>query len=186
MIGKISVFLSEGIGSRLNSSDNEKEVYAYSIEVLLSLLINLLILSSVAYIFNKVLELLIFIIFLSGLRVYAGGYHSRTHAECFVVSLSAFVITVVCGIYLSQYGEVILVFGVIFSIFMVFRLAPADTENKPLSKNERKKYKIISRVIVLALSLAAVVLYFTRAKTGHIYINAVLAMVIESVSLLKK
>ena len=39
---------------------------------------------------------------------------------------------------------------------------------------------------MLTLSLAAVVLYFTRAKTGYIYINAVTAMVIESVSLLKK
>lgn len=186
MISKISVFLSEGIGSRLNSSGNEKEVYAYSIEVLLSLLINLLILSSVAYIFNKGLQLLIFIIFFSGLRVYAGGYHSRTHVECFVVSLSAFVITVMCGAYLTRYGKIVLAFGVTFSIFMVFLLAPADTENKPLSKNERKKYRTISRIIVLTLSLAAVVLYFTRAKTGYIYINAVTAMVIESVSLLKK
>ena len=186
MISKISVFLSEGIGSRLNSSDNEKEVYAYSIEVLLSLLINLLILSSVAYVFGKELELLIFIVFFSGLRVYAGGYHAGTHAECFIESLSAFVITVVCGIYLKRYGEIVLVFGVIFSVFMVFWLAPADTENKPLSKNERKKYRTISRIIVLILCFAAFVLYFTRAKTGYLYINAVAAMVIESVSLLKK
>lgn len=178
--------MSEGIGSRLNSSDDEKEVYAYSIEVLLSLLINLLILSSAAYIFSKGIELLIFIMFLSGLRVYAGGYHAKTHVECFVISFLAFVITVVCGIYLRQYGEIVLIFGVVFSIFMVFRFAPADTENKPLSKNERKKYRTISRAIVLMLSLAVLVLYLVRAKTGYIYINAVAAMVIESVSLLKK
>lgn len=186
MINKISVFLSEGIGLRLNSSDNEKEVYAYSIEVLLSLLLNLLILSSAAYILNKKLELLIFIIFLSGLKTFAGGYHAKTHAECILLSLSIFVVSAMSGTYLRQYGEVILTSGVIFSIFMVFWLAPSETENKPLSKNERKKYKAISRIIVTALSLAAVVLYFARVKTDYIYITAVVAMVIESVSLLKK
>ncbi len=186
MINKISVLLSEGIGSKLNSSDNEKEVYAYSIEVLLSLLLNIIILSVAAYILNKKLELLIFIIFLSGLRTFAGGYHARTHMECILLSLSFFVISAMCGTYLKQYGEVILVFGVIFSILMVFWLAPSETENKPLSKNERKKYKVISRIIVITLGLAAVALYFIRDKSGYIYITAVVAMVIESVSLLKK
>lgn len=186
MINKISVLLSEGIGSKLNSSDNEKEVYAYSIEVLLSLLLNIIILSVAAYILNKKLELLIFIIFLSGLRTFAGGYHARTHMECILLSLSFFVISAMCGTYLKQYGEIILVFGVIFSILMVFWLAPSETENKPLSKNERKKYKVISRIIVITLGLAAVALYFIRDKSGYIYITAVVAMVIESVSLLKK
>ena len=186
MISKLSVFFSEGIGLRLNSSDNEKMVYAYSIEVLLSLLINLLILSTFSYIFDKKLQLLIFIIFFSSLRMYAGGYHAKTHIGCFAASLSAFVMTIMSGTYLTRYGEIILILGGMFSILMVFRFAPVDTENKPLSKNERKKYRTISRAIVLILSLAAALLYLTRAKTGYLYINAILAMVIESVSLLKK
>ncbi len=186
MINKISVLLSEGIGSKLNSSDDEKEVYAYSIEVLLSLLLNLIIISVAAYIMNKKWELLVFIIFFSGLRSYAGGYHARTHVECMFISLSIFVISAMCSTYLKQYGEFILVFGIIFSTLMVFWLAPAESENKPLSENKRKRYKVISRIIVIALSLTAVALYFLRAETGYIYITAVVAMVIESVSLLKK
>lgn len=186
MINKISLLLSEGIGVKLNSSDDEKEVYAYSIEVLLSLLINLAILSIAAYILNKELELLIFIIFLSGLRTFAGGYHAKTHLECFIISLSIFLISAMSSTYLKQFGETILVSGIIFSTFMVFWRAPSETENKPLSKNERKKYKVISRIIVVILSLAVVALYFLRARIGHIYITAVVAMVIETVSLLKK
>ncbi len=186
MINKISVFLSEGIGSKLNSSDNEKAVYAYSIEVLLSLLLNLIILFVTAYLLNKKLELLIFIIFFSGLRIFAGGYHAKTHVECMLLSFSIFVISALCGTYLKQYGETVLVLGIIFSIFMVFWLAPSETENKPLNKNEKKKYKTISRIIVVVLSLAAVILYYLRAETGYIYITGVVAMVIESVSLLKK
>lgn len=186
MINKISVLLSEGIGLKLNSSDNEKAVYAYSIEVLLSLLLNLIILTVAAHVLNKKFELLIFIIFFSGLRTFAGGYHARTHTECIFLSFSIFIISAMCGTYLKQYGEIILVSGVIFSVFMVFWLAPSETENKPLSKSERKKYKVISRVIVITLSLAAVVLYYLRVETDYVYITAVAAMAIESVSLLKK
>lgn len=186
MIGRISVLLSERIGVKLNSSDNERVVYAYSIEVLLSLLLNLIILSVAAYILNKKWELLIFIIFFSGLRSFAGGYHAKTHAECILVSLSMFVVSAMCGTYFKQYGEIILVLGVIFSVFMVFRLAPSESGNKPLSKNERKKYERISRILVIILSIFAVTLYFLRAGTNNIYITASVAMAVESASLLKK
>lgn len=184
MINKISILLSEGIGLKLNSSDDEKEVYAYSIEVLISLLVNLIILYVAAYILNKKFELIIFIIFFSGLRTYAGGYHAKTHIECFFISLSIFIISAMCGTYLKQFGAIILVSGVLFSILMVFWRAPSESENKPSSKDERKKYKVISRIIVLILSFCAVMLYFLRVKTDFIYISAVVAMVIESVSLL--
>lgn len=186
MINKISLLLSDGIGVKLNSSDDEKAVYAYSIEVLLSLFVNLMLLLFVAHIVNKKWELLIFIIFFSGLRTYAGGYHAKTHVECIALSMLGFVTSALCGVYLRAYGEIVLIFGLLFSLFMVFKLAPVESENKPLSKSERKKYKMISRASVVVLSFAAIILYILRMKTDYIYVTASAAMVIESVSLLKK
>lgn len=186
MIKKLSVLLSEELSLKLGSSDNDKEVFVYSLEVILSLLANICILTVVAFLIGKVTELVTFTIFFSGLRVYAGGYHAKTHLECLSLTLIIFLISALSNTYLTAYGEIILVFGVVFSMTMVFWLAPAETENKPLGKTERKKYRLISRIIVTVLSLAAVTLYFIRVSTGHIYITAVVAMMIESVSLLKK
>lgn len=186
MINKISALLSEEIGLRLNSSDNEREIYAYSIEVLLSLFINLIILSFTAYVLKKPVELLIFIIFFSGLRSFAGGYHAKTHLECISLSFCLFIISALSSIYLKEYGKVILFLGVLFSLIMIFLLAPTETENKPLSERERKKYKKISRIIVIILSLLAICLYFTREVTGFLYITAAVSMSAESVSLFKK
>lgn len=185
MINKISLLLSEGIGSKLNSSDNEKAVYAYSIEVLFSLLLNLVILSITASYLNKKLELLVFIIFFSGLRTYAGGYHAKTHVECICISFFIFIISALSSSYLKQFDEIILIAGVLLTILLVFWRAPSETENKPLSKNQRKKHKVISRVIVLMFSCIAIVLYFYKGETNYIYITAVVSMVIESISLLK-
>lgn len=186
MLNRISVLLSEEISLMLNSSDNEKEVYAYSIEVLLSLLMNLIILSIAAYVLNKEVHLIIFIMFFSGLRVFAGGYHAKTHIECMCISLSIFLISTMCSTYLKQFGEIILVLGILFSILMVFYLAPSESENKPLSKIDRKKYKLYSRIIVIVLCLIATAFYFIKVQTDYIYITAALSLSIESGSLLKK
>jgi len=186
MISKISILLSEEIGLKLNSSDNEMQVYAYSIEVLSSLLINLIILSITAHLLNKWIQLITFIIFFSGLRIYAGGYHAKTHIECMSISFIIFTISALSSTYLKQFGEFILIFGVLFSSLMVFVFAPSESDNKPLSINKRKKYKIFSRITVIILSLAVVFLYFVKVKTDFIYITAAVAMIIESISLLVK
>lgn len=186
MINKISALLSEEIGLRLNSSDNEKEIYTYSIEVLISLFVNLIILSLTAYILKKQTELLVFIVFFSVLRTFAGGYHAKTHVECVVLSFCFFVLSALSSTYLIEYGKTILISGILFSIIMVFLLAPSESENKPLGKKERAKYKKFSRTIVIVLSLLAIYLYFIRESTDCVYLTAVVAMSIESVSLLKK
>lgn len=185
MISKLSVLLSEELSVKLSSSDDNKEIYKYSIEVLLSLLINIIILTVAAYILKKFVELIVFTIFFSGLRIFAGGYHSKTHIECFTVTLIIFLISALSSTYFIAIGEGILVFGILFSVLMIFWLAPSEAENKPLNKKERKKYKIISRVSVIAFSLAVIVLYYMRDKIGYIYITAAIAMIIESVSLVK-
>ncbi|MDF2678505.1 MAG: accessory regulator AgrB [Bacillota bacterium] len=186
MINKVSAILSEEIKLRLNSSDNEKEIYAYSIEVILSLLINFIILAITAYILKKPAELIIFLIFFSGLRIYAGGYHAKTHIECISISFVIFIISSLSNNIFKPYSEILLLTGIAFSVFMVFVYAPAETENKPLSKEEQIKYRKFSRIIVLTLSVVAIILYFMRATTNHIFITAVVSMIIESISLLKK
>ena len=183
MITKISAILSEEIKLRLNSSDNEKEIYGYSIEVLIWLFINFFILSITAYILKKQAELITFVVFFPGLRSYAGGYHAKTHIECIILSFCAYVISALSGTYLTEYGEIILVLGIAFSVIMVFLLAPAESENKPLSSKKRFKYKKNSRIIVTVLSATAVCLYFVRGTVGYVYITAAVAMSLESLSL---
>jgi accessory gene regulator protein AgrB len=68
---------------------------------------------------------------------------------------------------------------------MVFVFAPTESENKPLSKKKFKKFRLISRILVIALSLTAICLYLTKETMGHVYITAAVAMSFESISLLK-
>lgn len=186
MISKISSLLSRRIGVKLNSSDDEIEVFAYSIEVLSSLLINIVLLLIVAVILNKEIELFVFLVFFSGLRTFAGGYHAKTHAECILLSLTLFLIIALCSTYITDIGGIIVAVGIFLSTILVFWLAPSESENKPLSKNKRIKFKKISRLLIILLNLVVIVLFFYRIQTDNIYLTAVISLIFESVSLLKK
>lgn len=184
MLNKFSTRLSDKIGSPLKSTIEEKEIYAYSIEVLLSLFINLIILSITAYITNKVSELIIFIIFFSGLRTFAGGYHAKTHIECITLSFLLFIISAMSNTFFIHFGEIVMITGIIASNILVFKYAPTESKNKPLNGIEAKKYKSISRGTVILLSIAIITLYFNKIQTDYIYLTAIVAMFLESISLI--
>jgi len=183
MISRISGKLSRALGHKLNATIEEKEVYAYSIEVILSLILNLIILYEVAYMIGKIPELIIFIIFFSGLRTYAGGYHAKTHIECMTLSFIIFIISSMSSTWFIAYGEIIMLVGLIASNILVFKYAPSESENKPLSNSQKKLHMLISRGIVVAYSVIILILYFNKVQTDYIYLTAVVAMLIESLSL---
>lgn len=185
MINKLSAILSEQLSSRQKSTSDEKEIYAYSIEVLLSLVINLIILSITASILHKIPELIIFIMFFSGLRTFAGGYHAKTHIECMTISFIIFIVSSMSSTWLVSIGKAVLIIGILISIMLVFIYAPTDSENKPLNNNEKIKFRMISRGIVILFSFIIVFLYISRAQTHNIYLTAVVAMQFESLSLLR-
>lgn len=185
MINKISAILSEELSSRQKSTLDEKEIYSYSIEVLLSLIFNLVILSVTAIILKKIPELIIFIMFFSGLRTFAGGYHAKTHIECITISFIIFIISAMSSTWFIAFGKTIMIIGILASIILVIIYAPTESENKPLNSNERKKFMIISRGIVILFSVIIIFLYLNKVKTNYIYLTAVVAMAIESLSLIK-
>lgn len=183
MINKLSGKLSDILGDSMNSTEQEKEIYTYSIEVLLSLTLNIVILFETAYIIGKIPEFIVFIIFFSGLRTYAGGYHAKSHIECMTESFIIFFISAMSNSWFRAGGELIIAIGIVASIFLVFKYSPSESVNKPLNSNKRKKYKIISKSILFFYCSAIIILYFYRVKTNYIYLTAVVAMLIESISL---
>jgi len=140
MINRISGKLSRALGRKLNATIEEKEVYAYSIEVILSLILNLIILYEAAYMIDKIPELIIFIIFFSGLRTYAGGYHAKTHIECMTLSFIIFFISSMSSTWFIAYGEIIMAVGLIASNIFGIQVCAIkkDEKLKPLSNNQKK------------------------------------------------
>ena len=62
------------------------DVYAYGIQNLLIFLFNLFSFMVIGAIFHTIMYTVVFILFYSVLRIYAGGYHASTAMRCYFIS----------------------------------------------------------------------------------------------------
>lgn len=136
----------------------DTEVFEYSFEVLFSTIVNFGALVLIAFLTNSIFITALYLLGFIPMRLIAGGYHAKTHLRCFVllvVNYSLFLSIVrLVPIAIASYIALILLAG---SIIIILILAPVADGNKPLSENEYKRNKTISRT---SASVYAVILVF--------------------------
>lgn len=161
----------------------DREVYEYGMQLLLSTLFNGIIALTLAIItktlWQSVCYLTTFILF----RMCAGGFHARTHGGC-----SSIFVVVFC-IFLSyiKYApiEIYLITTVgttIFSIVMIFLFAPLEHKNKPLSDSDKKRLRRNSIIYIIILTI--VLVFSFRVKLEMLMVCLALGMFTASASIL--
>jgi len=144
-----SFFISNNI-----IKEEDKEVYEYSLELLLSTVLNFAAVIIIAIFTRKILEATLFVLGFVPLRAMAGGYHADTHFRCFLILIftySVFLLTVFfipVKFILATTAVLVLI-----SISLIFILSPMEDSNKPLSEEETKKFRRKSRIGILVYSL---------------------------------
>ena len=111
-------------------------------------------------------ECLVFTVFFYLIRSLAGGYHADTRLKCFLQSILTFVTVILIIKVVKAYAYAIyplLAFAVI-AVFLVWLLAPIDTENKRLDDEEVAEFRKKSRVM-LAIETAVAVVAFVAGFT---------------------
>lgn len=168
--------------------NEDVEAYAYGMELLYSLLLNMVLAGSVAIVTGTVFPTAVFLITFIGIRQYIGGYHAKTHFGCMsilAVVLCCFSVLVRWTPNLFELWISAMAVGV--SVILVFRFAPVEHPNKPLSSNEKVRLRKRGLYTVFAVSmLVAVMIQFTVTRRYGMYLSlgqltASLAMLGESV-----
>jgi len=128
----------------------DKEVYSYSVEVLLATVLNFAVLYLIAFFTSRVWETTMFIAGFIPLRSLAGGYHAKTHLRCLAVLLLAY--GGFLGLSYLASPEQYIFFNLSCtagSMICVWLLSPVEDKNKPLNQHEKKFFKRRSRVAIL-------------------------------------
>lgn len=131
--------------------NEEKDIYVYGTELIISSIINLFICLIISILFKDFINSLIFFISFSSLRRFTGGFHSKSFLRCNII----FAIIVVTTLLLNTYSGYIIdyvivnVILIIFSLLSIVRFSPVYNDNKKLSEYERKLYLIKSVVVYL-------------------------------------
>lgn len=157
-----------------NYSDEEMEVAIYGLKRLGMFLISMVVVAIIGLLMGNVQGVFLFLLFFIPLRIFAGGLHLPTLWMCAITS-SALIVAVVYILnnieiverYVDQCNAMLLV-----GIIVIIVMAPVDTANKLLFKEEKIKYKIIS-IIITIVEMA--IFYINQ---GNEFIKALVLVVI--------
>lgn len=154
---RIAVFLFD------NNDKYPLDIYIYGIELTLSSLLGTVIILMLGVFSGLLIESIIFMISLSLIRVFTGGYHASTYLRCNSVLIVSYIFVAFAYRYylshLTEYTYLIasIIFFMLFFIVAIF--SPVKTERKAISGQDRRKFKILSLVIAFTYLLLFMLFY---------------------------
>lgn len=169
MLTHIAQRISSFFISKNLIQEEERKIYDYSFEILLSTIINFLAVVMLAFASQTVIPTIWFLIGFMAIRATAGGFHAETHIGCFLILMGTYGAYLVILLLLSN--SALNVLTIVFSIIswlLVVILAPVEDHNRTFSTDEYRKFMIISNItvsIVLCISFV-LVLFFEKMKWG--------------------
>ena len=144
-----SVFVVHGI-----IHEEDRDVYVYSFEVLLSTLMSFVVLIVLSIISRTILETALYLIGFLPLRQIAGGYHAKNHFRCFLIMLFSYLTLLTLLHYLPTSAITpVTCAGGLLSVFSVYLFAPSEDTNKPLSDKEVLRFRRKSRLSIIVYSI---------------------------------
>jgi len=176
----ISTSITNSISKSVETTEEEKEVVEYGINIALSELTKLSAIILISIPLGIVKYSLFIIVVLGILRSLLGGVHAHTHIGCFltysIIIFSIIVISCFCG---SQLSKIFMFLSLPFVYTSIYKYAPADIENKPILSTKQRKF--LRKAGILAVSLLYVIALFLP----KIFSNMIIfTLIIEAVTML--
>ena len=160
MIDKFCDLITEKIKSKVTDIDEERElIINFGVRLIFGELPKILILFIIGFLLSMGWQTLLLFFLIAPYRSFTGGIHLKTHLGGMITTSILYLLPIILSKYILISDKIILYIlaGLItiFSIIIIAKYAPADTENMPiLSKKEIKSKKIkayISLVVLLSI-----------------------------------
>ena len=165
----------------------KRRVYFYGLQVIIGAIVKVIILFVLALVTDTLLTTFLMTLVFASLRSIAGGYHMDTFGKCLGVSISMFMVFSIIARYTYQYWNdyQILIFGVItvfFSLFSIYKWAPSDNPNRPITQpSEIKKFKRLSIIYLAICTIICFILIYT--KLYMIFLSIEFGLILEIFSI---
>jgi len=185
LIDKISKAVSQKMLDASVISIEDKDIYYYGLQLIVSTIIKGMGLMIIAILFDKAIEALIFIGAFGILRINAGGFHLDTYFKCFVVTSASMMLCIWIGsITPLQLVPYIIACALVITVLLVFRYAPVDNPNRPLSAREHRKFRIRSIYTIMIMVIIIIALYYVKTQLYKYLCIASLSIMFEGLTLL--
>ncbi len=170
MLDKLAIILSNYYIKKNKIDEEEKEIYVYSFEILLSTILNFLALMIFAILTKTYFEAIIFTIIFISLRGCAGGYHANTHLGCLLCLLLVYsgLVLFVKFLDLNNFKNIFVIFSFIAGVTIMI-ISPIDNINNRLDILKKQKYKKRAIKYIIALFIVMNILYFMPLSINFIF-----------------
>lgn len=141
---------------------NEREIMLFGITRIVEDIPKYLFIFIVSLFFHILPQVAIVLLITVLYKTVVGGAHARTNIQCFIFTSFYFFIPVLIGKLVNLampyiYVAASLIF--IYSLYVIYKHVPADTEEIPILKAEkRKKYKIYASILIVLIYFPTIVL----------------------------
>lgn len=180
MINNLSTRCVKKLLSKGIINEEEKELYLYGVFMLLSQITYSIFTLLVGLLIKCLFESIVFYLSFQSIRKYAGGYHASTELRCQIISTGSIMLclTLIKELELFDFNNGLLLITVP-SALCILALSPLDTPEKPLTHNEFRRFRKISLLILLLISVLVVISYIFELK--RIFAPSCLSLILESV-----
>lgn len=168
----------------------DTDAYIYGMELLFSTSINISIMLLVSVIAGETWLFIPYLASFIPLRLSAGGYHAKHHYSCILFNTIIYSMSVASVKLFSMRSlDIFCLLESTVSSITTFLFAPVPAKNKPLTDEEYRRGKLLSRVLTMTILLATMLLYISGkdAVVGWIMMcfgqsSATLLLLIEVLS----
>lgn len=160
---KIGSKIIEFFASNDLIKNEDKEIYKYAFNIILSSLIHIATVMILGLCFNLFIESLVFYFSFIAIRKFAGGYHAKTPVRCYLFSFASNIIILCLVKWLSSINTLFIFIFIIFELLcvvLILLISPLDTENNPLTGQEKKMYRMLTSIITILIFIISSLCFF--------------------------
>lgn len=128
--------------------ENERKVYCFGLQLIEEMLFSFCVFLLIGILFGNVAETIVFFGAFAVLRQYAGGFHAKKFISCLAISCCIITTLNLLLIFFTDFTWAIIPCAAV-GLPAIFVLSPVDSVYKYINKNEVKKYRKCSTVILL-------------------------------------
>lgn len=189
LIESLSNKIGYKIAKNLELDKDSEEIIAYGAFSLLQISWSILLIVLFGIVFNVLMEVFVIFFTISMLRKYSGGVHASSPGRCTIVGITVCVGfgLIIHNLYWTFNFYWVLFFSsisLIFSYYIVYKLAPVDSIAKPIIKMETKRClrtKSITILITLFIIVFIMLIFYFRYNNYIFLPKSVLCICVGTV-----
>ena len=151
-------------------TDEDKEIYLFGLIQGVIFLLNTFTALCIGMILNMLIEVIIYLVCFIPIRIFAGGYHAKTQFRCYIMSTVTTFVALRLIKFLQISNSIFEIVVLIISIIIIWNLSPIEDDNKPLTKEEYRIYKIKVRKLI---SIILGVLIFSFIINNQLILSSI-------------